>query len=69
MKRPETIALVRLAGTLVSTTISCAPTRRFVFVSRALLERLWSSPREEELLAYVGLFRGFDVVGGGFAGV
>ena len=70
MKRPEeTTALLRLAAALVPTTISCAPTRRFFFVSRALLESMLAAPREEALLAYVAVFRGFDVVGGCFAGM
>ncbi|KAK8812948.1 hypothetical protein WA538_005220 [Blastocystis sp. DL] len=61
-KRPETAGMLRLAGTLVTTTICCAPPRRFLFASRALLATLLVSPRESELLAYVEMFRGFDRV-------
>ena len=61
--------MLRLAAALVTTTISCDPPRRFVFASRALLESLLASPRERELLAYVAVFRGFDAVGGRFAGM
>lgn len=68
-KRPETAGMLRLAGTLVTTTICCAPPRRFLFASRALLATLLVSPRESELLAYVEMFRGFDRVGGRFGGV
>ena len=68
-KRPETAGMLRLAGTLVTTTICCAPPRRFLFASRALLATLLVSPRESELLAYVEMFRGFDRVGRRFGGV